>query len=218
MPNLSFMKPLFFDLDGTLIDSKLDLANSVNAALSHFNLQTLDNETIYGFVGNGVKQLLVDCLKQNNKLNILDEFYMYFLEHYQDHLLDNTHPYKGIVDVLDELRHRYDMFVVTNKSEMFAQKILKELKLSDYFKDIAGGDSYEHKKPHPEPVLRLKERYGLNIDKSFVVGDSENDILLAKALNLRIIWASYGFRDMEILKTYKVDFVINTPKEILDIV
>lgn len=218
MPNLSFMRPLFFDLDGTLIDSKLDLANSVNAALSHFNLQTLDNETIYGFVGNGVKQLLVDCLKQNNQLNILDEFYNYFLEHYHNHLLDNTHPYEGIIDVLQKLHLKYTMFVVTNKSEMFAEKILKELKLSGYFKDIVGGDSFEHKKPHPEPVLRLKERYNLNIDKSFIVGDSENDILLAESLNLRMIWASYGFRDREILKTYKVDFVIDNPKEILDIV
>ncbi len=210
------MDSLFFDLDGTLIDSKLDLANSVNATLDHFKLKTLDNNIIYKFVGNGVKQLLVDCLIHNNRMDIFDEFYVYFLEHYHRHLLDNTVVYDGIFHVLNELSGEYTMFIVTNKSEVFARKIVEKLGLSKYFKDVVGGDTYKNKKPHPEPILKLQKKYALNIKNSIVIGDSENDILMAKALDLKIAWVSYGFRDKDILKKYAIDYIINTPEEILD--
>ena len=211
------MKPLFFDLDGTLIDSKLDIANSVNASLIHFRLEPIKNETIYEFVGNGVKQLLVDCLNQHGKINILDEFFTYFLKTYYKHLLDNTTVYEGVFNTLNEIKKTYELFIVTNKSELFAKKVVAGLGLSPYFKDMAGGDTYKNKKPHPEQILKLIKKHNLNIEGCYFVGDSENDIIAAQSVGLKIIWASYGFRGRDILKKHTVDFIIDYPEQLLEI-
>jgi len=209
---------VFFDLDGTLIDSKLDLANSVNATLQRFSLERLDNETIYSFVGNGVRQLLVDTLKYHGKLDILDEFYAYFLNYYSEHLLDNTQPYPGVYSLLEKLSGAgLKLFVVTNKSIGFTRRILEGLRLGGFFVDVVGGDSFENKKPHPEPFFKLAAKHSVDLSNSLVVGDSENDIIAANSVGSKIAWASYGFRDRSILKDHRVDFIVNEPKEILPV-
>ncbi len=210
--------PIFFDLDGTLIDSKLDLANSVNATLHHFGMKEIDNQTIYGFVGNGVRQLIVDTLNERNRPDIFDEFYRYFLNHYSLHLLDNTKLYPGTEELLKELSREFALYVVTNKSEAFATKILKGLGVAGYFKEIVGGDTFPNKKPHPEPVLKLAEKWGFEPRGKLMVGDSENDMLLADKLGMVSVWVSYGFRDRSSLKSYRVDYTIDRPLELLEVV
>ncbi len=212
------MKSLFFDLDGTLIDSKLDIANSVNAAFKHFNLTKLDNETIYEFVGTGVKQLLIDCLNYQNRLHLFDEFFDYFLNHYYSHLLDNTRLYDGVDSLLQTIYQENKLFIVTNKSAKFTHKIIKDLKIDQYFADVVSGDTFENKKPHPEPILKLREKHNINLDDSIFIGDSESDIIAAKSTGVRIVWVSYGFRDKKyILSNYSVDYIIDKPMQLLPI-
>ncbi len=209
---------IFFDLDGTIIDSKLDIANSINASFKHFSLSPLPNKEIYKFVGNGVRDLIEDCLLKQNKLQIFYEFLEYFLAYYYNHIVDNTYVYEGTIPVLEKLSKKHELFIVTNKSTNFSLKVVKEFNLEKYFTDIVCGDTFEFKKPHPQPILELIKKYGIK-DKAekLFIGDSENDILSAKAANIKIAWISYGFRDKTILKNNPVDYIINRPADILSV-
>ncbi len=210
---------IFFDLDGTLIDSKLDLANSLNAAFEAFSLPTLDNERIYSFVGNGVRRLIEDSLRFVNALDRFDDVFYYFLSHYDDHLLVNTRLYDGVEETLEELKSKdKKLFVVTNKSFRFAYKILKGLGVDKLFDEIVGGDTFKAKKPDPMPIIELSKRHNVDLSYALVVGDSENDLEAARRIDVNAAWAAYGFRDRDILKLYDVNFVIEKPKELLKII
>ena len=110
------------------------------------------------------------------------------------------------------------MFVVSNKSEIFTVKILEGLGIIHYFDRVIGGDTFPFKKPSPEPLLFVLEKYGAKKEESLMVGDSENDIEAAKAAGVKVAWVSYGFRGREILNKYTVDFVIDKPEDILNCV
>jgi len=213
------MKNIIFDLDGTLIDSKLDLANALNRSLEHFGLKPLSNDKIYSFVGNGVRRLIEDALKFRGKLDLFDGVFNFFLNYYYNHILDNTRLYDGMEEVLDTLRkHGRRLFVVSNKSEIFSKKILRGLEIDHYFEEIVGGDTYLNKKPHPQQILEILKKYDAKSDESIVIGDSENDIEAAKAASVPICWVSYGFRNRSILDRYSVDFVAEKPQDILKFV
>ncbi|AEA34171.1 HAD family hydrolase [Hippea maritima] len=209
---------VLFDLDGTLIDSRLDLANSINAALIEFSLEPLPNEKIYSFVGNGVRRLVEDCLKEEGRVDLFDSVMNFFFAHYYDHLLDNTILYDGVLEVLENLKRKNtDMFIITNKSFIFTKRVIEGLKINFYFKDVICGDSLPFRKPHPQPILLLKDKYNLKFDSGIMVGDSENDIEAAKSAKVSIGWAAYGFRNKDILEKYRVDFILNKPLELLSL-
>ncbi len=213
------MKNIIFDLDGTLIDSKLDLANALNQTLQNFDIKPLSHNKIYSLVGSGVRRLIEDALKFRDKLKLFDSVFDFFLNYYYDHLLDNTRLYDGIKDVLDALKGKGKrLFVVSNKSEIFSRKILKGLNVEHYFDEIVGGDTFPNKKPHPQQILEILKKYDAKNSESIVIGDSENDIEAAKAANVTVCWVSYGFRDRSILDIYTVDFVAEKPQDILKFV
>ncbi len=213
------MKNIIFDLDGTLIDSKLDLANALNRSLEHFGLEPLSHDKIYSFVGNGVRRLIEDALRFRGKLELFDGVFNFFLNYYYNHLLDNTRLYSGMEEVLVALKERGKrLFVVSNKSEIFSRKILKGLNVEHYFDEIVGGDTFPNKKPHPQQILEILKKYDAKNSESVVIGDSENDIGAAKAARVSICWVSYGFRDRSILDKYSVDFVADEPQDILKFV
>lgn len=212
------MKTVFFDLDGTLIDSKKDIADSINFSLLHFKVEPIEDSIIYECVGNGIDEFVKLCLRQRNREDLQGIFSEYFTKHYRKHFLDHTILFDGIDNVLKQLSKRTDMFVVSNKHKEYSAEILKGLNVFEYFIDVVGGNSFENRKPHPEPILKLAEKYNLNLKDSLFIGDSETDILASHAAGVKIAWASYGFRTDAILSRYSVDFVVNSPEEIMNII
>ena len=150
------VRALFFDLDGTLIDSKLDLAISVNATLRHMGRGPLADDTIFGYVGNGAQMLVQRALGEGVTAEESKRA-AFFLAYYREHMLDNTVAYPGVREGLELLKGR-DLAVLTNKPVRFSEAILEGLGLAHYFRYVYGGNSFETKKPDPEGVNTLLRR------------------------------------------------------------
>lgn len=182
---------LVFDLDGTLVDSKRDLADSVNRALREFGVPALPRETIYSYVGNGAMTLLRRSLGPRRE-EMLPAVLSFFLDDYRDHLLDTTVPYPGVEETLDRWHGRYRMAVLTNKPVDMTRTILEGLSLSRHFPEVRGGDSFPNKKPHPEGLLALVDAFGTVPSRTLMVGDSVNDVLAGKAAGTATCGVTYG--------------------------
>jgi len=182
---------LVFDLDGTLVDSKEDLANSVNVALSSFDLPPLPHPLIYSYVGDGATRLMHRALPPE-KADLLPEVLERFLSCYRNHLLDTTRPYPGVVDALRKWSGMYRMAVLTNKGTAMTQAILSGLSLSGYFFEVCGGDRFENKKPHPQGLIHILREAGAGPREAVMVGDSCNDVLAGRAAGTVTCGVTYG--------------------------
>ena len=181
-----------FDLDGTLVDSKLDLAHSVNHALRAFGLPALPNETVYSYVGNGASMLIRRSVGSEGE-EIFPRVLGTFLAHYREHLLDTTAPYPGVRESLEAHSGEFEMAVLTNKPIDMTRAILAGLSLSRHFVDVRGGDSFGTKKPHPEGLLRIMTQRGIPPAETIMVGDSVNDILAGQGAGAGTCGVTYGF-------------------------
>jgi len=187
----SRVRCLIFDLDGTLIDSKLDLALSVNATLEHMGRPPLPHETIYRYVGNGAQMLVQRALGREATPQEAENGLAYFLAYYREHMLDNTVTYPGVREGL-ELLVDHPMAVLTNKPVRFSNWILEGLGLSRYFRYVYGGNSFEKKKPDPIGVEVLLRDLQLAPQETMMVGDSDVDVRTARNSGIWACGVSYG--------------------------
>ena len=187
----SRVRVFIFDLDGTLIDSKLDLALAVNAALAHLGRPELDHETIYSFVGNGAPVLVRRALGDGATDAECDTALAFFLSYYRAHMLDNTRPYPGVVEGL-ALLSAHPMAVLTNKPVNFSRGILDGLGLSEFFRVIYGGNSFEKKKPDPYGVEVILRDLGAHPPEAMLIGDSDVDVKTARNAGIWAAGVSYG--------------------------
>ena len=205
-----------FDLDGTLIDSKLDLAHAVNAARAHLGLSPLQNETVYSYVGNGAPVLIRRSLGVDAPQPDVDQALAFFLEYYRAHMLDNTVLYPGVRNALDRLLHAgIPLAVLTNKPVRISEAIVDGLGLAGHFKYVYGGNSFEQKKPHPIGIDTLVSQLTARREHTVMVGDSGVDIETARAARVQACGVSYGFSP-ETLKTSPPDFLVNSLEELAD--
>ncbi|MBI3210818.1 MAG: HAD-IA family hydrolase [Candidatus Solibacter usitatus] len=189
------MNLLIFDLDGTLIDSQLDLANAVNAARGHMNLPPLENSAVYAMVGHGAPVLIRRALGPDAPDADVERALEFFLKHYREHMLDHTVLYEGVRETLDSFRARgLPMAILTNKPVNFSVSIIAGLGLTDHFFRIYGGNSFDFKKPHPVGVNALLEESGVGREKACMVGDSAVDIRTARNAGIRSYGVTYGFQ------------------------
>ena len=187
------MNLLVFDLDGTLIDSKLDLVHSVNAMRIMMNLPAIGEEIVASYVGNGAPVLVRRALGKEASDADAQRALEYFLAYYHDHMLDNTRLYPGVREALDRMRAAGSkMAVLTNKPVRFSRQILDGLGLAPYFRYIYGGNSFENKKPNPAGMGVLLRDFGAAPKQAMLVGDSEVDVQTARNAGTWCCCVTYG--------------------------
>lgn len=215
-------KLIIFDLDGTLINSALDLALAVNYMLETLERVTFDEEIIHGWVGNGALTLVKRALSGSRTVNEnLDEMYVekalkIFLDYYKKNLCNATVPYPHVISTLKCLKEQYILAIVTNKPFAFVSPILKGLEMDDLFSLILGGDSLTEKKPHPMPLLHVCQHFNMKVDKSVMVGDSKNDILAANACSMDSVGVTYGYNYGEDIGVHNPSIIIHDFSELLE--
>jgi phosphoglycolate phosphatase len=189
------MDLLIFDLDGTLIDSKLDLAHSVNAAREFMRLEPIDHDTVSSWVGSGAPVLIRRALGPDYGDAEVRRALEFFLDYYDQHKLDNTRPYPGVVESLEMLAADGVLqAVLTNKPVRITGRILDGLGLSKHFVRVYGGNSFEQKKPDRIGVDTLVAELSVNREHTMIVGDSAVDVRTARNAGVKVCGVTYGFQ------------------------
>jgi len=210
------MDLLIFDLDGTLIDSRLDLANAVNATRRHMGMGPLDNERVYTYVGNGAPVLIRRAMGDQASQAEVDRALEFFMEYYRRHELDHTTLYPGVKDALDRLRAAgKHMAVLTNKPVRMSRSIVEGLGVGDRFFQVYGGNSFEFKKPHPIGVEALMTETGAGRDQTMMVGDSSVDVQTARNAGIFCCGVTYGFQP-ETLADPPPDLLVDRMEELAE--
>jgi phosphoglycolate phosphatase len=210
------MDLLIFDLDGTLVDSKLDLAQAVNATRSHMGMSALDNERVYSYVGNGAPVLIRRAMGEQATEPQVQEALEFFLEYYREHYLDFTTLYPGVRETLDRLRDGGKrMAVLTNKPVRISRAILDGLGVGGHFFQVYGGNSFDLKKPDPIGVHTLMGETGIPADRTLMIGDSGVDIQTARNAGIASCGVTYGFQP-ETLVDPAPDRLVDRMEELAD--
>jgi phosphoglycolate phosphatase len=207
---------LIFDLDGTLIDSKLDLAHSVNATRAHMGMGPLELERISTYVGNGAPVLIRRALGPEAGEVQVEEALEFFLEHYREHSLDHTRLYPGVRESLERLHAAGKRAaVLTNKPVALSQTIVQGLGVAPLFLRVYGGNSFDFKKPHPVGVEKLIAESGVEAVRTMMVGDSSVDIQTARNARVRSCGVTYGFAP-ETLTDPAPDLLVDRLEDLAD--
>jgi phosphoglycolate phosphatase len=211
------IKLIVFDLDGTLIDSRRDLATAVNAMLAQMERKALPEEVIAEYVGDGAGMLVRRALGDPADERLVEDGLERFLACYRAHMLDHTYVYDGVFASLDALRiapsgGERRFAVLTNKPVNPSRKICEALGLSQYFFEIYGGNSFATKKPDPEGLRALMREAGARPDQTLMVGDSVVDVLTARNAGTTVIGCRFGLSS-HTLETVVSDCLVDAPSE-----
>ena len=206
------VRAFLFDLDGTLIDSKLDLVNSINFMLLEMQRDVLPLATVASYIGHGAPKLVADVLGPDAAEADHKRGLEIFLAHYIKHNLDATRAYPGVIEGLEALQDR-PMAVLTNKPKKMSVEILEALGLLKYFHAVYGGDSFEKKKPDPAGAQAILKNLGAQPQESAMVGDSDVDIKTARNAGMLAIAVNYGFGQHD-RQTQPADLYVDSLLEI----
>jgi phosphoglycolate phosphatase len=210
---------LVFDLDGTLVDSQKDLAQSINAMLLHFDRKEQPEKVIASYIGNGaqmlVRRALGDPSGDRHDDAFVAEALEYFLSYYRIHKLDYTYAYDGALEAMAAIRAaRPDikMAVLTNKPVHPSRDICAHFKFDTYCFQNYGGNSFHTKKPDPLGLQTLIFEAGVTAKETVMIGDSDVDVLTAKNGGAWSIGCAYGMAP-HTLAAAEPDVTVNSPRE-----
>jgi phosphoglycolate phosphatase len=213
------IKMVIFDLDGTLIDSRLDLVHSVNAALRHIGRPELPDDVIASYVGDGAPILMQRALGgEQVEEAVVRRGLQFFLSYYREHKLDHTTVYEGVKEALTAVQGGSNgvprkMAVLSNKPVVPSRAIVEALGLGPFFMQIYGGNSFATKKPDPEGARKLLEEFGVPPEKAVIVGDSHVDIETGRNAGLWTVGVNYGFAPHTLLDE-PPDVLVDKPREL----
>ncbi len=210
---------VMFDLDGTLIDSSVDIANAINYAIEPYGVKPVTIQETISLVGEGITRLMEKIVKSQEsevRSNINKDILVErFLEHYSSHLIDNTTVYPMVRETLEKL-DGYKKAVISNKREALSSRVLDDLGLLKYLNLVVGSDTTPERKPSPIPILHVLSKLNIKTEDAVIVGDSNFDIEAGKAAGIKTVAVTYGYRPLDLLKG--ADFIINRMDELIDIV
>ena len=208
-----------FDLDGTLVNSLDDLADSANAVLHRHGFPVHDVEAYRYFVGNGSRKLIERILPADHAVDeeFVRDFLAEYKEQYAANLLHKTKPYAGIMEMLEELRRRrIPMAVCTNKHQSAAEVIMEALFPRDMFCEIIGDQVGLPRKPDPRKVLHIMENMGIAGDRTLYFGDTSVDMDTARNAGTFAVGVLWGFRPPEELSEHGADILLKHPMELFE--
>ena len=216
------IKLVIFDLDGTLIDSRLDLVHSVNAALRHIGRASLPDDVIASYVGDGAPILIQRALG-NEAVDeaVVRKGLQFFLSYYREHKLDHTTVYAGVREALAAVQRASNgnprkMAVLSNKPVVPSRAIVDALGLGSFFAQVYGGNSFATKKPDPEGARKLLEEHGVSPEEAAIVGDSHVDVETGRNAGMWTVGVSYGFAP-HTLQEAPPDVLVDTPLELAEV-
>jgi phosphoglycolate phosphatase len=216
----SQIKLLIFDLDGTLIDSRLDLIHSVNAMLRHLGRTDLPGDVIASYVGDGAPTLIRRALGDPRDESVIKAGLEHFLTYYRAHKLDHTHVYDGIKDMLTVLHNsngiRRQMAVLSNKPVIPSRAIVEALGLAGFFTHIYGGNSFSTKKPDPKGAQTILKETRMRPEETLMVGDSSVDVITGRNAGLWTCGVTYGFAPHTLCEA-PPDVTIDKPHELAEL-
>ena len=207
------IRAFLFDLDGTLIDSKLDLVNAVNFMLREMKRGELPLETVAGYIGHGAPRLVADALAPDAVDADRQQGLEIFLAYYETHSREETRVYPGVVEGLQALQGR-PMAVLTNKPAKMSVDILYSFGLMKFFKAVYGGDSFARKKPDPMGAQVALELLEVAPCEAAMVGDSDVDMQTARNAGTLAIGVNYGFGQHD-RNAHPADLYVNSLQEIV---
>ncbi|MBQ9140274.1 MAG: HAD-IA family hydrolase [Lachnospiraceae bacterium] len=211
------MKAVIFDLDGTLLDTLVDLANAVNAALERNEMPVRTLEEIRQFVGNGARNLLIRSVPDGLGNPAFEKTLADFRSYYTVHCKDYTRPYEGIQELLAELKQQeVKMAIVSNKPDSAVKELAKEY-FGEYITVAIGDQEGVARKPAPDTVFKALEALEVCKEEAVYVGDSDVDIMTAMNAEMPCISVTWGFRDREFLMYHGASYFADTTKELEEV-
>lgn len=210
---------VMIDLDGTLIHTAPDLAESANRMLRDLGLKTYDEATVASWIGNGVSRLvkraLTGSMDGEPEAALFERAYARFQDHYGKLVADKSRPFPGVVEGLEALRaNGFELACITNKAKAFTEPLLKQLGLRDFFSLVLSGDSLPKRKPDPLPLRHACEHFGIAPTQGVLVGDSLNDVQAARAAGMPVACVPYGYNRGRDVRELEPDLVISSLAEL----
>ncbi len=212
---------VLFDLDGTLLDTIVDLATAANRMLAELGRPVRSQDEIHSFVGKGIPNLVRRCMTENSHAEEaeIEQAVAVFRRHYADVNGAHTRIYDGVLETLEAMRARgLRLGVVTNKAEAFTLPLLERMGLADYFATVISGDTLEVKKPDPAVIHLACEHLEVEPQQALMIGDSANDALAAQRAGMPVLLVTYGYSEGVPVDSIECDGLLSSALQALDLI